>query len=138
LGIINNGDKGSNALYLIMTERKEVLKSETHKIKIVGQISFTIYMTVSIDDNKPYEIFLNTKDATMVEHLIAVTVLVSKMLQSGIKVEVISKELLTIASPFTGHMKKGGWCKSLYARIGEVLDLYKDDEDEDKLAQKDN
>ena len=116
-------------------ERPVILKSETHKIKIVGQVEITLYMTVGIYEGNPFEIFLNTKDATITEHLIATTVLVSKMLRCGIPVHEITEELSQIASPFTGHMKKGGWCNSLYARIAEVLDTYAESKNGDDSTE---
>ena len=107
-------------------ERPEVLLGETHKLKMIGTTEITIYLTINCIDKKPYEIFINTKNAEMVEHMIAITKLVSKWLQKGLKVKEISSIFLDISSPFTSHMKKGGICKSMYARIGETLLLYKE------------
>lgn len=108
-----------------MKIRPDVLLGETHKLKMQGIIDITIYLTVNMGENgKPYEVFFNTKNAEIIEHLIAVTLLISKMLQENIPINEIADCIINIASPFTSHMKKGGLAKSMYARIGETLMLY--------------
>jgi hypothetical protein len=55
------------------------------------------------------------------EHLAAVSALGSRMLRNGFPVEVVAQDLLDIASPHTGHMRRGGYCQSLSALIGRTL-----------------
>lgn len=112
--------------------RPEQLCGETHKLKLTNsdgtEVSF--YVTVNFDGDpfeirKPIEVFVNVRDATYWEHLVAVTVGISRQLQAGIPVEVIAEDLKQIHSPKTGHMMKGGWSPSIYARIGDILNRYK-------------
>ena len=109
--------------------RPELLTGETHKVKIAlpkgGDVTF--YVTVNFDptDNlKPYEVFVNVKNAEYWEHLTANTVLISRLLQSGVSVETIAGDLKAIHSTTTSHFVKGGWTPSVYARIGDILLQY--------------
>ena len=108
----------------MIEERPEIINGETYKLKMQGTTAITVYLTVNSIDEKPYEIFVNTKNAEMVEHLIATTKLVSLWLQKDLPIKDIAEIFMEIASPFTSHMKKGGMSKSMYARIGEVLMTY--------------
>lgn len=110
-----------------MTDRPYLLSGATHELKMQGTIEITIDLTVNLLNEKPYEVFFNTKNAEMTEHLIAITLLISKMLQKNIPIFEIADCIINIASPFTSHMKKGGMAKSMYARIGETLMLYSED-----------
>lgn len=111
-------------------ERPDVLTGKTHKLKMYGKEEITIYLTINHLEKesafktcvlRPHEIFINTKNAEMIEHTVAVTILVSKGLQRGETLTEIGTSLLNIASPFTSHMKKGGMAKSMYSRIAETL-----------------
>lgn len=106
-----------------VAERPDVLPGTTYKIKAVterGEI--TLYLTICDRLGKPFEIFVNSKNAELVEHMNVLTVFVSRMLRAGVPVELIAGDLQEIHSPFTGHMIPGcGWCASLYARIGRQL-----------------
>lgn len=104
--------------------RPEIVESTTHKIKatITDGVEVKIYVTVGRLDGKPYEVFANTNNGQLWEHLALVTLLMSRMLQAGIPPERIAKDLKQIRSPITGHMAIGGWAPSIYARIGNVLE----------------
>jgi len=102
--------------------RPDVLTGQTHKIKIPttdGEFSF--YITLNFSEGKPFEVFINSRNARYAEHMAALTVLISRMLQRGFELPEIAQDLLLIHSPETGHMARGGFIPSLYARIGQVL-----------------
>lgn len=106
-----------------VTERPNIIEGRTHKIKIpTAEGTFSFYVTINhLECGAPYEMFVNCKNAKFAEHMTALTVMVSRMLQSGIDVKVIAADLQAIASPETGHMARGGWIPSLHARIGMLL-----------------
>jgi len=102
--------------------RPEILTGQTHKIKIPttdGEFSF--YITINFQDGKPFEVFINSRNARYAEHMAALTLMVSRMLQHGFDLHAIGQDLLLIHSPETGHMARGGFVPSLYARIGRIL-----------------
>lgn len=111
-----------------MSERPDTLTGTTHRIDatLPNGDEIRLYITInSIDTGtefKPWEVFCNCKDSAYWEHLVAVTLLVSKLLQLGNSAEDVAHTLMGIHSPRTGHLAKGkGWVPSLYARIGQVL-----------------
>ena len=110
-----------------MQARPEVLDSKTHKLKFSlpdgRDVSF--YVTIGfVEENRPWEVFVNVRDAHFWEHLVAVTVMVSRLLQSGTSLQTVVDDLKQIHSPNTGHFAIGGWSPSIYARIGSVLGKY--------------
>lgn len=112
-----------------MSTRPAVLVGTTHKVELVPKSGDEIkfYVTInSVDDGmqfRPYEVFVNCMDATYQEHLIAVTVGISRQLQAGVDISKIVRDLKAIHSGMTGHLVPGtGWAASLYARLGMVLE----------------
>lgn len=112
-----------------MSSRPDVLVGTTHKVEIVpksgNEIKF--YVTInSVDQGlqfRPYEVFVNCMNADYTEHLIAVTVGISRQLQAGVPIEKIVHDLKQIQSGHTGHLAPGeGWVSSIYARIGMLLE----------------
>lgn len=108
-----------------MSSRPELIQSVTHKVKAVipGGVEVKIYVTVGKQDGRPYEVFANTNNAQLWEHLAVVTLMISRLLQAGVPPERIAKDLLQIHSPITGHMARGGYAPSIYARIGSIIVL---------------
>lgn len=105
--------------------RPEVIHGGTYKVKavIADGVEVKIYVTVGKLDGKPYEVFAHTNNAKLWEHLAVATLMISRLLQAGIPPQRIAKDLNQIHSPVTGHMAKGGWAPSLYARIGSIIEL---------------
>lgn len=106
--------------------RPDRLTGDTHKIKALmadgKELSF--YVTLNrTDEGVPYEIFVNVRDAQFWEHLTAVSVMISRLLQAGITAKTIADDLMQIHSPITAHRVRGraNQADSIYARIGEVL-----------------
>ena len=106
----------------INDERPDVLESRTYKLKVPFDVeTLNIYVTISDHDGLPYEFFINCSNVELSEHLAAVSALGSRMLRNGFPVELVAQDLLDIASPHTGHMRRGGYCQSLSALIGQTL-----------------
>ena len=85
-----------------------------------------IDVTVSYQDGRPFEVFFNCPNLELYEYLAAVSLLASRMLRNGFPLQDVARDLMDIASPHTGHMRKGGYCPSLAALIGETLLSYAD------------
>ena len=103
-------------------ERPAVLESRTYKLRLpFDSETLNVYVTVSDKDGLPYEFFINCTNVELSEHLAAVSAMGSRMLRNGFPVEMVAQDLLDIASPHTGHMRKGGYCPSLSALIGKTL-----------------
>jgi len=107
-------------------ERPDQLASVTYKIDVTASDgeNITVYLTIADHQGKPFELFINSKNAKLVEHLNVLTVFGSRLLRLDAPVDELVADLMEITSPFTGHMKRGGWCNSLYARIGEALQAH--------------
>jgi|SRR5579859_1666884 len=106
-----------------MSSRPELMTGVTAKIKavIADGVEVKIYCTVNYHEGKPYEVFANTNNAKLWEHLAVVTLMISRLLQAGVSPEQIAHDLNQIHSPVTGHMAPGGYAPSIYARLGSVL-----------------
>lgn len=105
-----------------MTERLEKLEGATYKITVNTQEEvIKLYVTVNFQDGKPFEMFVNSSSPSFAEHMSVLAVFSSHMLRDGQGLGVIARYLGEIHSAFTGHMKTGGYCPSIYARIGETL-----------------
>jgi hypothetical protein len=105
-----------------MIERLEKLDGATYKITVSTlEETIKLYVTVNSQDGKPFEIFVNSSSPAFAEHMSVLAVFSSHMLRDGQGLGVIARYLGEIHSAFTGHMKTGGYCPSIYARIGEIL-----------------
>ena len=80
-----------------------------------------IDVTISYRDERPFEVFFNCAHLEMYEYLAAVSLLASRMLRNGFPIQDVAQDLMDIASPHTGHMRRGGWCQSLASLIGHTL-----------------
>ncbi len=106
----------------MVDERPEVLHSRTYRLKVPYDTDvLNLYMTISDRDGRPFEFFLNCSNMELSEYLAAVSLLGSRMLRNGFPVELVAEDLMGIASPYTGHMRRGGYCQSLSALIGRTL-----------------
>ena len=99
-----------------------MLHSRTYRLKVPFDTeTINIYITVSDKEGRPYEFFINCSNVELSENLTAVSALGSRMLRNGFPVELVARDLMEIASPHTGHMRRGGYCPSLSALIGRTL-----------------
>ncbi len=105
--------------------RPDITQGTTTKLKIdlPSGKELTFYVTVNCADGRPIEVFVNVKDAAYWEHLTAVTVMISRLLQEGVSVKTIADDLKQIHSTHTSHIARGeGMIPSVYARIGMILE----------------
>ena len=115
-------DKRDEGVPPLTDERPEVLPSRTYELRMpVHGENVRLYLTISDREGRPFEFFLNCSSPELNEFLAAVSVLGSRMLRNGFPVEIVADDLSQIASPFTGHMRKGGYCSSLSALIARTL-----------------
>jgi len=106
----------------VSDERPPVLESRTYKLTVpFDSETLNVYVTISDKDGLPYEFFINCTNVELSEQLAAVSAMGSRMLRNGFPVELVAQDLLDIASPHTGHMRRGGYCPSLSALIGRTL-----------------
>jgi len=105
--------------------RPDMLPAKTyHFVAHVNSATSTavdVLLTVTEHEGHPYEVFLQTKVPELMEHMTALTLLISRMLRAGFDLEVIAYDLTSIHSAFTGHLQPGGYCPSLAAHIGQKL-----------------
>ncbi len=118
-GVIESHEDGRPP---VSDERPEVLQSRTYRLSVPFDTeTINIYVTVSDKEGRPYEFFINCSNVELSEHLAAVSALGSRMLRNGFPVQLVAEDLMEIASPHTGHMRRGGYCPSLSALIGRTL-----------------
>ena len=106
----------------VADERPSRLSSVTRRLRMpfrTGEL--VIHVTISYRDGRPFEVLFNCAHLEMYEYLAAVSLLASRMLRNGFPVEDVAHDLMDIASPHTGHMRREGWCQSLAALIGNTL-----------------
>ncbi len=107
-----------------ITDRPFELFGKTVKIEAhLSEGPVTVFLTINYQDGRPFEVFINTANPQLNEHMAVMTLLISRMLQGGFSLQVIAEDLLSVESAFTGHLARGGFHPSLAARIGrELLD----------------
>lgn len=106
----------------VADERPHRLPSMTRHLRMpyrTGEL--VIDVTISYRDERPFEVFFNCAHLEMYEYLAAVSLLASRMLRNGFPIQDVAQDLMDIASPHTGHMRRGGWCQSLASLIGHTL-----------------
>lgn len=106
----------------VADERPHRLPSVTRRLELpYGTSDLVIDVTISYRDERPFEVFFNCAHLEMYEYLAAVSLLASRMLRNGFPVQDVARDLMDIASPHTGHMRRDGWCPSVAALIGNML-----------------
>lgn len=106
----------------VADERPPRLSSMTRRLKMPYRTNeLVIDVTISYRDERPFEVFFNCANLEMYEYLAAVSLLASRMLRNGFPVQDVARDLMDIASPHTGHMRREGWCQSVAALIGITL-----------------
>lgn len=105
-------------------KRPDVLHGTTYKIRWPAWHA-PVYMTINVDDDgDPYELFLASKNSQHNEWAVALSVIISKSLQAGIKAVDIGTSLAEITLSQQGAWINGTYYGSIMARIGEILRSY--------------
>ena len=125
--LVADGDR-SDATSSAIMDRPPVLQGQTRKVSWPGSdhaFYLVLNHTVGADGAKrPFEIFINTKDARHHAWITAVTRMISAVWRRQGDVGFVAEELMAIADPNDGQWVKGrGWVSSLIALIGmEIRD----------------
>ena len=114
-------------------ERPPMLKGYTYKLKTPGS-EHAMYVTINdIVLNKgtehelqrPYEIFINSKNMDHFQWIVALTRIMSAVFRKGGDVTFLVEELRSVFDPRGGYFKKGGrYAPSLVAELGDVIEMH--------------
>ncbi len=103
-------------------ERDEVLQGTTYKLKVEDWAYYVTVNDTIIDGVvRPFEVFINTKNAERYASLTTLTRLISAYLRTGHAYGFIAEELSQIIDPKGGFWQKGTYYNSFEALLGEVL-----------------
>lgn len=114
-------------------ERPEVLVGTTYKIK-PPVCEHAMYITINDvilnegtehEQQRPYEIFINSKEVNHFQWVIAMTRVLSACFRKGGDITFIVEELKSVYDPNGGFFKKGGtFMPSLVAEIGSIIEKH--------------
>lgn len=110
------------------TTRPDTLGGTTYKIKPNGSSAY--YITITNKDNKPYEIFISTKDMSNIAWTTALSRLISAVFRNNSHPQFLVEELMSIMEPSGGYFAKetafssAGYKPSVLYHIGEVLNYH--------------
>src|SRR3989338_6993667 len=113
-------------------ERPETLLGSTYKIK-TPLTEHALYVTINDivlnpdtphEKRRPFEIFINSKDMTHFQWVVALTRVLSAVFRKGGDVTFLVEELHSVFDPRGGYFKKGKYTPSLVAEIGDVIECH--------------
>lgn len=108
-------------------ERPLVLYGTTYKLKS-GFVEHAMYITINDIEvggkKRPFEIFINTKDSSHYQWMVALTRLMSAIFRKGGEVEFLVEELGSIFDPRGGMFDKGKFYASVLAQLGEIVETH--------------
>jgi ribonucleoside-diphosphate reductase alpha chain len=102
----------------LVLNRPPVLNGKTIKVK--GS-SHAIYITINYQNDEPYELFFNTKDAKLSSYLQIVSRLVSAVIRKG-DYDFMLEELRAIHAPDGGLWYDGHFYPSVFGVVADLLD----------------
>lgn len=106
-------------------KRPPVLDARVYKLKS-GFINNALYITISYvkenGKNRPFEVFINTKDLSKAPEYAVLTRLISAIFRRGGDTTFILEELRSIYDPNGGMYKEGKYVPSLYSEIADLLE----------------
>lgn len=109
--------------------RQEELPGATYKVVVeTPERRYRVYVTINEQDGRPFEVFVRCDHPQLYEWITALTLLVSKLLQRGMSLKEIGRELQIIHSgAASAHFLPGGQrCISMVARLGKVMEAHAD------------
>ena len=114
-------------------ERPEMLRGSTYKIK-TPYSEHALYVTINdmivnagtpYERQRPYEIFLNSKNMDHFQWTVALTRIISAVFRKGGDSAFLVEELHAVFDPRGGYFKPGGkFTPSLVAEIGSVIETH--------------
>ncbi len=110
-----------------LAERPEELQGKTYKAKFPGS-DHAFYVTINdiVDEagRRPFEIFINTRDASHQEWVMALTRLLSAIMRRGGDISFLPEELKAIHSSVGGGWLGQSYIPSRVALIGNILEKH--------------
>ena len=113
-------------------ERPETLLGSTYKIK-TPLSDHALYLTINDivlnpgtphEKRRPFEIFINSKNMSHFQWVVALTRVISAVFRKGGDVIFLVEELRSVFDPRGGYFKKGKYTPSLVAEIGDVIERH--------------
>lgn len=111
--------------------RPEMLEGSTYKIK-PATLEHAMYITINDvvlnpgtenEVRRPFEVFVNSKNMTEFQWIVALTRIISAVFRKGGDVEFLVEELKAVFDPKGGYWKSGGiYVPSVIAEFGLVLE----------------
>lgn len=110
-----------------VSERPQILHGTTYKLKS-ALLDHAMYITINDIEiggaMRPFEIFINTKDATHYQWMVALTRLMSAVFRKGGDLTFLVEELNSIFDPRGGVFGNGRFYPSVLAQIGEIVEQH--------------
>lgn len=110
-----------------VSERPQVLHGTTYKLKS-ALLDHAMYITINDIEvgghTRPFEIFINTKDSTHYQWMVALTRLMSAVFRKGGDLDFLVEELNSIFDPRGGVFGNGRFYPSVLAQIGEIVEQH--------------
>ncbi len=107
--------------------RADVLSGATYKVKWPGS-EHALYITINdiVQDGRqrPFEIFINTKNLEHYAWIVALTRMISAVFRRGGDVSFVAAELQEVFDPRGGHWVNGKYVPSLIASIGSIIEQH--------------
>ncbi len=120
-------DKLDPVLSKKLTVREKSLKGMTYKIKFGGD-QHAIYVTLNYscepDGNKPYEIFINSKNMDHFVWTVGLTRMISAVFRISDDSTFVLEELKSVFDPKGGAWMDGKYVPSVLAAIGNVIEQF--------------
>ena len=108
-------------------ERPEELSGRTYKLKTPLSES-SLYITINnCEVNgqlRPFEVFINSKDMSHFQWVIALTRVMSAVFRKGGEINFLIDELKSVHDPKGGFFSGGKYVPSLVSAIGDVLEQH--------------
>ena len=106
----------------ILPTRPRTLHGRTYKIN-TPKVGSALYVTVTRLDNKPYELFIYTKDITKTAEFALLGRLISAIFRVVEDPSFVIEELSALYDTSGGYFANGKYMKSLYGEIAEIIKM---------------
>ncbi|TAN58760.1 MAG: adenosylcobalamin-dependent ribonucleoside-diphosphate reductase [Rhodospirillales bacterium] len=121
-------DIGGSIVHLTKPlDRPETLKGHTYKVRW-PESDHAIYITINdiIQDGRerPFEVFINSKNMEHFAWTVALTRMISAVFRRGGDISFVVEELKAVFDPRGGQWVGGRYVPSLLAAIGEVIERH--------------
>jgi len=108
-------------------QRPDVLSGSTYKVRSPHSLH-AFYVTVNHHEVNgklyPFEVFVNSKDMSSYQWIVALTRVLSAVFRKGGELQFLIEELKSVFDPAGGHFEKGKYVPSLIASIGGVIESH--------------